>query len=146
MPNGEWLQRNAFACNYNGLEKIHDHVRQAIYLANRGLLQSLFLKAGAHRLVQGHGPTTSQVVLHGLKHSNCQPHRVVEDRTSLRLASPRIWEYRRKHPEIFGRIGGTSALCQKRTLRSQSATDADVYLDADVYPDLLAICLRHERV
>jgi hypothetical protein len=33
-----------------------------------------------------------------------------------------------------------------KLVRSRSATDADVYLDADVYPDLLAICLRHERV
>jgi hypothetical protein len=33
-----------------------------------------------------------------------------------------------------------------KLVRSQSATDADVYPDADVYHDLLAICLRHEGV
>ena len=26
MSKGEWLQRDAFACNYDGLEKIHYHV------------------------------------------------------------------------------------------------------------------------
>ncbi len=51
----------------------------------------------------------------------------------------------------FG-LGSSSTLLRlsskkgPKLVRNQAATDAYVYPDADVYPDLLAICLRRERV
>jgi hypothetical protein len=35
------------------------------------------------------------------------PDHAVSDRTSLQFASPKIWEYRRKRSEIFGRDLGS---------------------------------------